>query len=96
MTPEELAGKLTPAAFQALLEPFMQRATLLALRESQPVTPVDTGTLRRSETTRVEAGGLDRADSREGLAEDVVALAAACGVADARAEHEETTDEGES
>lgn len=58
MTPEELAGKLTPAAFQALLEPFMQRATLLALRESQPETPVDTGTLRRSETTRVEAGGL--------------------------------------
>lgn len=46
--------------------------------------------------TRVEAGGLDRADSREGLAEDVVALAAACGIADAHAEHEETTDEGES
>ena len=29
---------------------------------------------------RVEVGGLDRADSREGLAEDVAALAAACGV----------------
>ena len=58
MTPEELAKKLTPEAFQAQLEPFMQKATLLALRESQPRTPVDTGTLRRSETTRVEAGGL--------------------------------------
>ena len=31
--------------------------------------------------TRVEVGGLDRADSREGLADDVAALAAACGVA---------------
>ena len=58
MTPEELAKKLTPAALAAQLEPFMQKATLLALRESQPRTPVRTGTLRRSETTRVEAGGL--------------------------------------
>lgn len=33
--------------------------------------------------TLVEVGGLDRADSRDGLAEDVAALAEACGVADA-------------
>lgn len=44
---------------------------------------------------RVEAGGLDRADSREGLADDVAALAVACGVVDARAVHAES-DEGES
>ena len=58
MTPEELAKKLTPAALKAEIEPFMQRAVLLALRESQPRTPVDTGNLRRSETTEVRQGGL--------------------------------------
>ncbi len=36
----------------------MHRITLLALRESQSRTPVKTGNLRRSETTRVESGGL--------------------------------------
>lgn len=36
--------------------------------------------------TRVEVGGLDRADSREGLADDVAALAAACGVRQGEAE----------
>lgn len=58
MTPEELAKKLRPEVLKAQFEPFMQRATLLALRESQPRTPVRSGTLRRSETTRVEAGGM--------------------------------------
>lgn len=36
----------------------MQRITLIALANSQRRTPVRTGNLRRSETTRVEAGGL--------------------------------------
>ncbi len=57
-TPEAVAKRLTPEALQAQLEPFMQKATLLALRASQPRTPVRTGNLRRSETTRVEAGGM--------------------------------------
>lgn len=43
--------------------------------------------------TRVEAGGLDRADSASGLAEDVAELAAACGVADPHPHHE--TDAGD-
>ncbi len=58
LTPQEAAARLSPQAFQALLEPMMHRITLHALRESQPRTPVRTGTLRRSETTRVDSGGL--------------------------------------
>ncbi len=58
LTPEQAAARLDPAAFQALLEPAMKRITMIALANSQRRTPVLTGTLRRSETTRVEAGGL--------------------------------------
>ncbi len=58
LTPEQAAARLDPKAFQALLEPTMHRITLIALANSQRRTPVLTGTLRRSETTRVEAGGL--------------------------------------
>jgi hypothetical protein len=36
---------------------LMQKVVLTALRHSQPLTPIRTGTLRRSETTRVEDGG---------------------------------------
>lgn len=43
--------------------------------------------------TAVEVGGLDRADSREGLADDVAELAAACGVPGAHPEHTDTPDE---
>lgn len=57
MTPEELAAKLTGPAFAAMKERLMQRVTLIALRNSQLRTPVKTGALRRSETTRVEAQG---------------------------------------
>lgn len=57
LTPAQAAARLSPQAFTALLEPFMHRVTLIALRESQARTPVRTGTLRRSETTRVESGG---------------------------------------
>jgi hypothetical protein len=57
-TPEDLTRRMRAHPFAATLEPLMQKATLLALRASQPLTPVDTGTLRRSETTRVETGGL--------------------------------------
>lgn len=58
LTPEQAAARLSPQAFQALIEPTMHRITLIALANSQRRTPVRTGTLRRSETTRVEAGGL--------------------------------------
>jgi hypothetical protein len=57
-TPEDITRRMTAHPFSETLEPLMQKATLLALRASQPLTPVRTGTLRRSETTRVEAGGL--------------------------------------
>jgi hypothetical protein len=55
MRPEELAPRLV--AFSTVRERLMQRITLLALAASQRRTPVRTGTLRRSETTRVEDGG---------------------------------------
>lgn len=58
LTPEQAAARLSPQAFQALIEPTMHRITLIALANSQRRTPVRTGTLRRSETTRVESGGL--------------------------------------
>lgn len=53
---ERLAAKLKATAFDA--EAVMQRIVLIALGHSQRRTPVKTGTLRRSETTRVEAGGM--------------------------------------
>lgn len=58
MRPEELAARLQSGAFAAMKERVMRKATLLALRASQAHTPVRTGTLRRSETTRVEQGGM--------------------------------------
>lgn len=39
------------------VEQLMQRITFIALGYAQRRTPVRTGTLRRSETTRVEPGG---------------------------------------
>ena len=57
-TPDDIARRMAAHPFSATLEPLMHKITLLALRESQLLTPVDTGLLRRSETTRVERGGL--------------------------------------
>lgn len=57
MKPEELAAQFQSGAFAAMKERLMQKVVLTALRHSQPLTPVRTGTLRRSETTRIEAGG---------------------------------------
>lgn len=57
-TPADLAAKLKQHPFAAVREPLMQKIVLAALAHSQPLTPVRTGTLRRSETTRVESGGL--------------------------------------
>lgn len=47
-----------PGAFKTLRETTMQKVVLVALAASQKRTPVKSGTLRRSETTRVEAGGM--------------------------------------
>lgn len=58
LSPEELAARLKAHPFADVREPLMQKITLLALRQSQILTPVDTGLLRRSEATRVERGGL--------------------------------------
>jgi hypothetical protein len=57
-TPDELAAKLRAHPFAAVREPLMQQITLVALGRAQRLTPVRTGTLRRSETNRVEDGGL--------------------------------------
>jgi len=57
-TPEQLAAKLKAHPFAALREPLMQKIVLTLLRHAQLRTPVRTGTLRRSETTFVEPGGL--------------------------------------
>lgn len=58
LTPDELAARLRAHPFADVREPLMHKITLLALRHSQPLTPVRTGHLRRSLTTRVEPGGL--------------------------------------
>lgn len=55
-TPEELAEQLQRTPFAA--EALMTKILFVALANSQKRTPVKTGTLRRSETTRMEAGGL--------------------------------------
>jgi len=56
--PDELAARLKAHPFSAVRETLMNRVTLTVLRHSQQRTPVRTGHLRRSETTRVEPGGL--------------------------------------
>lgn len=57
MKPGEFAAKLNPGAFVAKRERLMQRILFIAQAKSQAVTPVLTGTLRRSETTKVEKTG---------------------------------------
>lgn len=56
MTPDEFAKKL-PGAFATMREQLMTKVTLAVLAKSQKRTPVRTGALRRSETTRVEDEG---------------------------------------
>jgi hypothetical protein len=58
LSPADIAANARSHPFADGLEPLMHKITLLALRESQRLTPVATGLLRRSETTRVEVGGL--------------------------------------
>ena len=55
VTPDELADKIKRTPFPTEL--VMQKILFVALANSQQLTPVRTGTLRRSETTRMEAGG---------------------------------------
>lgn len=57
MRPEELAARLSGSAFEKFQERLMSRVVLTALRNSQARTPVKTGALRRSETTRVSERG---------------------------------------
>lgn len=57
-TPADLAAKLAAHPFKDVRENLMQKLTFLALHHAQPLTPWRTGNLRRSETTRVEPGGL--------------------------------------
>lgn len=52
---DEAARQLSPE--QLKLERLMQRVTALGLRAGQKRTPVRTGTLRRSEFSRVERSG---------------------------------------
>jgi hypothetical protein len=54
---QDLIDKLTGQAFQTEKESALSDILLIALAGSQQKTPVKTGTLRRSETTRVEVPG---------------------------------------
>lgn len=58
LTPDELAARMKAHPFADVREPLMTKLVLLALAKALPQTPVRTGHLRRSETFRVEAGGL--------------------------------------
>ena len=54
-TPDQLEAKFKNAKFDK--QKLMTRIVLTVQGNSQRVTPVKTGTLKRSETTRVEDGG---------------------------------------
>lgn len=58
MTPDELAAAIKAHPFSDVAEDLMWHVTGIALSKSLPFTPVDTGLLRTSETTRVEPGGM--------------------------------------
>lgn len=58
LTPDELAARIKAHPFASVREPLMQQITFVVLGHAQQETPVRTGTLRRSLTTRVEPGGL--------------------------------------
>lgn len=57
MTPEQFAGRFTGAALKAELRQAMQRIVLTGEGYAKEEVPVKRGTLRRSITSRVEAGG---------------------------------------
>lgn len=58
-TPDDVARGLSDKDKRsAFYERMMGRVLLIVLANAQKRTPVRTGTLRRSETTRVERGGL--------------------------------------
>jgi phage gpG-like protein len=57
MTPDELAQRLTPEAVQAMQRTLLQRVVLTVEGNVKRSTPVKTGNLRRSITSRVEAAG---------------------------------------
>lgn len=57
LTPEELEARFAAHPFASVREPLMQKILFVILGRAQYLTPVKTGLLRRSETTRVEPGG---------------------------------------
>lgn len=57
MTPEQFASRFTPAALTSELTRAMQRIVLTGEGYAKAEAPVKRGTLRRSITSRVEAGG---------------------------------------
>lgn len=57
MKPEEFGAKLQAQPFSTVREQLMQKVLHVVQGKSQKRTPVRTGTLRRSETTRMESGG---------------------------------------
>lgn len=57
-TPAEFGDTMQDNPFSEHREKLMTAVTLIVLRAAQRYTPVRTGLLRRSETTRVEPGGL--------------------------------------
>lgn len=57
-TPAQVAAKLSPALLEVKLHQSMQKAVLIAEGASKKQTPVKTGNLRRSETSRVQGGGM--------------------------------------
>jgi HK97 gp10 family phage protein len=58
MTPAEAATKLSPARLAFKMTEAMQKAVLIAEAGSKKRTPVKTGNLRRSETSRVQGSGM--------------------------------------
>lgn len=57
MNPSAFKAKMDATPFSTMREELMQKVLYIVLRHAQLRTPVRTGTLRRSETTRLEAQG---------------------------------------
>jgi HK97 gp10 family phage protein len=57
-TPAQIAAKLSPARLALKMTEAMQKAVLIAEAGSKKRTPVKTGNLRRSETSRVQGSGM--------------------------------------
>lgn len=56
-TPESFSAALKKFPFDAVMEPLMKRIVLTIQKNAMQRTPVLTGTLRRSLTSRVEDAG---------------------------------------